>query len=223
MPASKPTGVCWPARDVLIQVESDTLFEWMADVEKIVDTVAPHFEDVRRVAIIPAREELLLPHLAISGHRAQGYVLPFEAEDLKELRNFETAKVPTLHKLEWLIDAALRLATLGQVEGTRDLVGAEIEALEEAGTQFTEAGQALLQAAEEDASGFLDSVLEPILQLLATDDLHQRLSGAIRGDDPDTMGLLVTIRLALAEWDIDPSSAEDRLEAAIGGTGPEAE
>jgi hypothetical protein len=213
--ASNPTGVCWPTRDVLIQVESDTLFEWMADVETIVDTVGAHFEDVRRVAIIPARGDLLLPHLAISGHRVQGYVLPFDAEIIPNENNSEVAKVPTLQKLEWLVDAALRLATLGQLESTRDLVGAEVEALEEAGAQFTEASQALLQAGQEDTSGFLDNVLEPIFQLLASEDLHQRLSGAIKGDDPDTMGLLVTIRLALAEWDIDPVSAERRLESAL--------
>lgn len=214
--AAKPTGVCWPSRDVLIQVESESLFDWMANVEAIVDTVGEHFEDVRRIAIIPARRNLLLPHLAISGHRVQGYVLPFDAEIIPKQNGFAIAKVPTLQKLEWLVDSALRLATLGQLENERDLVDAEVEALEEAGTQFTEAGNALLQAAQDDSSGFLDNVLEPIFQLLASKDLHERLSTAIEGNDPDTMALLVTIRLALAEWDIDSSSAEQRLDSAIG-------
>ena len=145
----------------------------------------------------------------------KGYVLPFDADIIPDKNNSKVAKVPTLQKLEWLVDAALRLATLGQLESTRDLVGAELEALEEAGEQFTDAGQTLLQAAQEDTSGFLHNVLEPILQLLASKDLHRRLSEAIKGADPDTMGLLVTIRLALAEWDIDPVSAERQLESAL--------
>lgn len=225
LPARKPSGVSWPALDVWVGVHLESLFHYLESAERLMHPLEEAFEATRHVIVVPIREGRLLGPLAMHGRRIQNLVLPADrpAEGWPSILGLEWADLRLHHLLEQLVDGSLRYACLEKLIETRALVGEEDAALAEAEADIERAAKQLLSRANDDTSGFLGEVLEPIASLIQESDFAERMARQLRGEDDVTQGLLATVRLALMEWDLDAEAAPellneflDRLEADNG-------
>ena len=69
LPPERPSGVCWPPDDVCIVVSGVNCFDWLQALERLVDRVATHFENVRSATLgaslwrspgVPARRRTVI-------------------------------------------------------------------------------------------------------------------------------------------------------------------
>jgi hypothetical protein len=213
-PALKSSGLEWPALDVWVLLHLDSVFDFVGDVEAIVDVVERAFESTRRITVIPAREGLLIGPLAMHGRRFQGLVLPSERPDVgwPSLEGGDWADLALHLDLEKLVDGALRLVTLEALSEKRELVAEENLALEEANQDISSAAQSLVDTANSDETGFLSTILQPIADFVNSPDFSARMARYLRDEDDEIKGLLGTARLALLEWDINSETAADLTE-----------
>ena len=80
---------------------------------------------------------------------------------------------------------------------------------------MTNALHELISAADRDGSGALAGILEPLFVLLREPSLHATLVQALKGGDSEVLGQLGAIRLATAEWDINPEEAGEAILRAL--------
>lgn len=223
VPAQKPSGLNWPALDVWVALELESLFDFVGQVEHVVDSIEPIFEPTRHVVVVPVRGASRIGSLAMYGRRIQGLVLPADrpSEGWPPLPEFEWAELSLHRHLELLVDGALRYVSLQGLARIRPLVDEERAALQESQADISSAENDFSQALAEDETGFLSEVLQPILQLINSEDFPERISRSLRGEDDAVQGLLGTVRLALIEWDLNPVTAVELTERFLAEHGNE--
>lgn len=221
LPARKPSGLDWPAFDIWIGLELPSLFDFVGQVESVVDLIEPVFEPTRHVFAVPIREGSLIGPLAMFGRRIQGLVLPADrpGEGWPSLPGFEWAELSTHLWLEKLVDGALRNECLDTLTKSRPLIDEELEALDEAKADIATADNALAEAVSQDGTGFLGSILQPIIQLINSPDFAARIARSLRGEDDEVQGVLAVVRLALIEWDLDPVTVVELTERFLAEQG----
>lgn len=206
--SADPSAVVWPPDEVAIIVEVPSLFLWLQRLEEVVDAIAPIFDAARGLVLMPRREgKIVLPY-AMQGRRmSNGVVVP--ANDRAHGWGLPEAELPSHTRFVQLMNAAVVVAALDDLAQRRSLLPVEQAVAQNETEKFEAAADDLITAAHDDTTDFLAEILTPLAELFDGPDVAGTLTRAERGEDPELRGTLLVQRTALAEWDLNASSAQE--------------
>lgn len=224
----KRQSLIWPAEEIVITVDVNSLYSWLMAAQLILEAVSTEFDQLREVVVIPRRSGHLVPGMAQRAAKTSDGLF-FPANEQAE-RFVSNGGEPTLTgELGVTIMRVLALdaATEGisRLMDHRALLAVETEALARIEDEMSAGVEQLQERIASDQTGLLDELLGAFLAEVGESPASLTLTAISSGDADEVLGLLAVLQAAEIELEQEPENAVTELvrlnhEAEVGAANP---
>lgn len=205
-------SLIWPPDDIIITVEGDSLYAWLASAVDLARAAERRLDPVRNVTLVPSRGGRLIPSMALRTLTGPDGA-PFPGvEEAGRLVDEDSTPVLAGTVVPAFIRAIALEATKSGLErlgAFRPLLTEEADVLSAAEQEHDQLVETVIEKAEADASGLIGELIGEFLRAAGSDDVAATLSAISRGEADEAMGVLGVLQATEIELSIDPQAAQD--------------